>query len=505
MSGRAPEADSQGAESLQRSGRLSLRAKLALIAVLPILIVAMIMAVVFSQQSRTLLKSETTIVQSEFKTAKRTELRNYAFMALNSIRQLYENEPGGREAAQLEAKRILNDMEYGADGYFFVYAADGTNLVHPRLKNLVGQNVWNMQDANGDYVIRNLIQKAQAKPDGDFHTYVWPKPSTGEITEKLGYSIFLPNWGWMFGTGLYLDDIDAQIAIMGEQLDNSIKGTLTILLGLTAAGVLLVVGLLVAFSLTEQRMADARLHALTRRIVDVQEDERKRVSQELHDSISQLLIAVRYNLDAALGRSRDVPTVSNLVEKSGKTLDTAIAEVRRISKDLRPSVLDDIGLVSAIRALAEDFEASGLEITVDADPQPPRTARLPEEARTALYRVAQEALSNIAKHSGATKALITMRISERNVSVNISDNGCGFDVAERQAGIGGLGLRNMRERVELHNGLFLIRSNTDRSLSKVWPGKSEEAWTTQVIVRMPRQRVPQNENRDPSSSVEAAE
>jgi two-component system NarL family sensor kinase len=447
------------------------------------------MAAVFSQQSRSLLEAETATIRSEFAAAKRTELRNYGVMALNSIRDLYETEPGGRVEAQRRVKRILNDMEYGADGYFFVYAEDGTNLVHPRLKNLVGQNVWNMQDANGDFVIRNLIEKARASTEGDFHNYVWPKPSTGNITEKLGYSVFLPKWGWMFGTGLYLDDIDAQIAILGEQLDSNIQDTLTILLGVTAAVVLLVIGLLVAFSLSEQRMADARLHALTRRIVNVQEDERKRVSQELHDSISQLLIAVRYNLDAALGRSADVPAVGALVQKSGKTLDTAISEVRRISKDLRPSVLDDIGLVSAIRALAEDFAASGLDISVDADPQPPKSARLPEEARTALYRVTQEALTNIAKHSGATKAFIAMRISDRYVSLRICDNGQGFNVAQREEGEGGLGLRNMRERVELHNGLFLIRSTSQEAGAGRWAVGSSKEWATEVMVRMPRQKV----------------
>ncbi|MEM1366074.1 MAG: cache domain-containing protein [Pseudomonadota bacterium] len=485
--------------------RLSLRTRLALIAVLPILIVATIMAGVFAQQSRTLLSAETTTIRAEFATSKRAELRNYALMALASVRVLYENEPGGREWAKNRAARILHDLEYGEDGYFFVYDAKGTNIVHPRLPNLVGRNLIDLEDANGDLVIRNLIEKAQATPEGDFHTYVWPKPSTGEITEKLGYAIYLPNWEWMFGTGLYLDDVDAQIAVMGEQLNSNIRDTLAILLGVTAGVVLLAIGLLVAFSLSEQRMADARLHALTRRIVNVQEDERKRVSQELHDSISQLLIAVRYNLDAALGRSRETPGVSSLVQKSANTLDTAIAEVRRISKDLRPSVLDDIGLVSAIRALAEDFEASGLQMTVDADPQPPRSARLPEEARTALYRVTQEALSNVARHANATQVLITMRITERHVSLRISDNGDGFDVAARQAGVGGLGLRNMRERVELHNGLFLIRSATEGAGKLRQNRGASTIWTTEVMVRMPRQRAKPISDTAPIIPAEAAE
>jgi two-component system NarL family sensor kinase len=486
-------------DHIYRTRPLALRTKLALISLGPVLLVAAIMGWVFTSQSQSLLEAETDTVRAEFVESKRQELKNYALLALNSVREIYESEPGGRQIAQLQVKQLLNDMEYGEDGYFFVYEENGTNIVHPRLKSIVGKNLIDMQDANGDFVIRNLISKAKASPEGDFHNYVWPKPSTGEITEKLGYSIYLPKWGWMFGTGLYLDDINDQLVAISTQIDSNIKSTSTILFAVTAVAVLAVILLLLSFRVSEQKLADARLKALTRRVVDVQEEERKRVSQELHDGISQLLVSVRYTLDSAAAKSKGQESVSPLVNKAGSVLDDAISEIRRISKDLRPSVLDDIGLVSAARTLAEEFsKTTGIAVSVEADPQPPRSAWLPEEARTALYRVLQEALTNVARHSNATKAAVTLRISKRQVTLQIADNGKGFNarpqIDDDRSAVG-LGLRNMRERVELHGGLLFVRS---RIRSEQGAEDSDQDWTTEVMVRMPRQNFEQ-------VSLEAAE
>ena len=184
-------------------------------------------------------------------------------------------------------------MAYGEDGYFFVYDQHGTNLVHPRLPELVGKNWWNLQDPNGDFVIRNLLKVAKA--GGGFHNYVWNKPSTGELAPKIGHAIFLKEWGWMIGTGLYTDDVEAEISAMRTSLGSSIDRTKTVLLALTIAGILLATIFTMMIRLSEQRFADQRLKELTNRIVEVQEDERKRVSTELHDGISQLLVSARYD------------------------------------------------------------------------------------------------------------------------------------------------------------------------------------------------------------------
>ena len=438
---------------------MTFRAKLLTIAILPIIIVSALIAAVIYVQAERLAKAELALVENRVIASKRQEIENYISLALTSVGHIYDQEPGGRATAQSEVKRILHDMTFGPDGYFFVYSEDGTNLVHPKLPELVGKNWWDLQDPNGDYVIRNLIDKAKA--GGDFHRYVWNKPSSGAYAEKLGYATFLPKWGWMFGTGLYIDDIAEEVAQMRDKIEGNIHETTIVLIGLTLFAVTLIAAVLLAVSLSEQRLADTKLKELTKRIVNVQEEERKRVSTELHDGISQYLISVRYTLDLAHAKSEADPELQSLIGKSMAVLNTTIGEIRRISKDLRPSVLDDMGLAAAIAGLGKDFEErTGITVDVAAERE---GCQLPEGARTALYRVVQEALTNVAKHSGADHVDIRiMSEPRRGLNLSIVDNGAGFALKRDEKNghpvADGFGIRNMRERVESCGGRFAIRS-----------------------------------------------
>ncbi|MEP4804621.1 MAG: cache domain-containing protein, partial [Hyphomicrobiales bacterium] len=345
--------------SLRATTRLNFRARLLLITILPLVAVSALSWLVISLQADRLVNAELATVEARILEARQAEIRNYISLAQTSIRHLYESEPGGREAAQTEVKQILHDMTFGNDGYFFVYDNEGTNLVHPRLPGLVEKNWWDLQDPNGEYVIRNLVQRAQ--DGGGFYRYIWNKPTTDQPAEKLGYADYLPKWGWMFGTGLYIDDIEREVAILKAQTEDNIDQTALILFAITFIAVLLVSGLLFAIRLSEERFADSKLKDLTKRIVDVQESERKRVSTELHDGISQLLVGARYSLDLAHTQAPEDGSARGLIAKSMGVLENAISEVRRISKDLRPSVLDDLGLAAAIQNLCKDFaEQTGL-------------------------------------------------------------------------------------------------------------------------------------------------
>lgn len=459
------------------SKNISLRSKLLLIALVPLATVSAVMIWVFTSQSNALLEAEIATIRKEFMVEKKQELRNYTLLALNSVRDVYENEIGGVEAAQQQVIKQIETMEFGKDGYFFIYAEDGTNIMHPRLRDIVGTNLWDMQDTNGDYVIRNLITKAQQKPSGDFHNYVWPKPSTDQIAAKLGYSIYLKNWDWMIGTGLYLDDIDKQVASIREQINANIGRTNRVLIAVTVIAMSLVTFALLIVRLSEQRFADQKLRQLTRRIVDVQEEERKRVSQELHDSISQLLISARYTLDSADSKSKTLKNVRSLHSKIGTVLDNAINEVRRISKDLRPSVLDDIGLASAVYDLGDEFAAStGIKVNIDAEKG---GDRIHPDIRTTLYRVIQEAMTNVVKHAKASKLEIELKYNANFVNLKIRDDGIGFNRNEITR-VAGFGVRNMRERVETYHGTLEISSNSNKELN--------DGWSTEIVVCIPLER-----------------
>lgn len=440
---------------------MNFKTKLLLIAVLPLLAVSILTGLVIYYQASRLIEAEIRGIEQRIIASKRQEIENYVSLALTSIRHIYMAEVGGREAAQKEVKRILNDMTFGEDGYFFVYDKTGTNLVHPKLKQLVGKNWWDLQDPNGDFVIRNLIAKAQA--GGGFHRYVWNKPTSGKPAEKLGYAAYLENWGWMFGTGLYIDDIAGEVAVIRADIKSNVAETATILFLLTVLGVGIVAASVLMVRLGEHKLADIRLKDLTKRIVDIQERERKRVSIELHDGISQLLVSVHYTLDGAHARLTRNKQARTLVTKSIGILESAINEVRRISKDLRPSVLDDMGLAAAVTSLATEFEAqTGIGVSAAVERV---ENRLSEEAKTALYRVVQEALTNIAKHAQADAVSINLTTGRTRLTLTIADNGIGIgpDAAPGGGDFGhetqGIGVRNMAERVESHGGTMKLTRN----------------------------------------------
>lgn len=242
-------------------------------------------------------------------------------------------------------------------------------------------------------------------------------------------------------------------------VENRIRRTFLYIGALTLAALLLVFTSGMFINIRERRLADAKLKKLTQRVFDAQEEERARVARELHDGISQILVGVRYALDSArrrleAGDARAGETLDRGIEH----LSGAIQEVRRISRDLRPGVLDDLGLGPALKSLVEDYGArTGIETEFRTVPF---RNRLDDDAKTALYRVAQEALTNVERHAGATRVSIDVRGHTGGATLRISDDGQGLDQSVTQATpSAGLGLRNMQERIEQLDGTLRILSS----------------------------------------------
>jgi two-component system NarL family sensor kinase len=435
---------------------MKLKAKILLLAVAPLLVAIAVIGALLVVETRKLERQQAQLLEDVLLSTKRDELHNYISLALTSIDHLYG---AGRDddAAKEQAKAILSSMNFGNDGYFYVYAYDGLNIVHPRQPELVGTNLWDMRDADGTWVIRELI--ARAKEGGGFQRYLWPKPSTAKTERKLGYAVALPRWGWMLGTGIYLDDVDAAAARLRGNLLTSVRQTL---LGLAAVAV---VAALVDFSgglvlnISEQRQADRKLKALAHRVVTSQEEERARVSRELHDHICQLLVSIKYRFELVghrLAHPGDVPVTA--IDEELSALSKAIGEVRRISHDLRPALLDDLGLPAALEHIGNELaQRSGLQVRIS--PQV-HEERLPELQAVSLFRVAQEALRNVERHANATRVDIRLDDSGDRLQLRITDDGRGFDVKNVELSKDrGIGLSNMRERVERNGGTFQLVSH----------------------------------------------
>ena len=219
------------------------------------------------------------------------------------------------------------------------------------------------------------------------------------------------------------------------------------------------IGMVLA-DMTEARQTEKKLRALTHRVVQVQEAERGRVALELHDNITQLLCAVLFRSQALADKlsPRDGPAkreAMRLHEMLGKTAE----EVERISRNLRPGVLEQMGLIAVLRATSTGFaHRTGVPVKLACVQL---TARLPADTELTLYRILQEALKNVEKHARARH--VTVRLTQQGAFVQlvINDDGIGFDPDHHPAGRrgkGGLGLLGMRERATYVGGNLKVKS-----------------------------------------------
>lgn len=202
----------------------------------------------------------------------------------------------------------------------------------------------------------------------------------------------------------------------------------------------------------------ARLAELVTRRIAADERERARWARKLHHETLQTLAALRLGLAAALEQG-DPQMLTALVEETVVDLQSAVANLRSVITELRPTTLDDYGLQAAIEVLAERSRRDDFEVEVKIDPGGGEWERHDSELETALYRITEEALVNARTHSGARRALIEVRTSDGRIEVVVCDDGHGFDPSGRSAG---LGLRDMYERVELLGGTLMIDSAPGR-------------------------------------------
>ena len=443
---------------------MKLKAKIFLLAIVPFLVAIAGIGFGVRQQATSLARAQHETIESAYLGSKEVELRHYVELATSAIGPLYaasRDGAAGDEARRAQALELLRKMDFGPDGYFFVYDLQGNSLMHPREPERVGRNFWSMRDAQGAATIQELI-KAATTGNG-YVRYQWQRPSTGRVEAKLGYVVALEHWGWMLGTGIYLDDVDRALASTDARASAEIDGTMKGLAAIALGGAAVIALCALVLNVSESRVADAKLKALAQRVVESQEDERARLSRELHDGISQMMVSVKLMLESvherlAQGPARDAAAEGALA-KSAARLGDVLREVRRISHALRPAMLDDLGLAAALDQLIRELRSeTGFEVgytQIAHSGAPP----LPAAVNTALFRIAQEALTNLIRHAQATRGSLSLEVTSHAVSLSVADNGRGFDVERTQADPhGGVGLRNMRERIDALGGTLTIRS-----------------------------------------------
>jgi signal transduction histidine kinase len=210
---------------------------------------------------------------------------------------------------------------------------------------------------------------------------------------------------------------------------------------------------------TEHTLATSRreLQHLSARLLHVQEQERRRISRDLHDDINQRLAAVIIELDRfirqpAASETADTPAMRTLQD----SLVEISEDVRKLAYEYHPSILDDLGLAVALQRLTDDFTArTGITCTFTCDDD---ASVVTEDLATCLYRVAQESLANVSRHAGASRVEVSLVRATGGLALTVTDDGVGFDPDDTRDGRRGLGVISMKERVSVIDGTLEIVS-----------------------------------------------
>jgi signal transduction histidine kinase len=226
--------------------------------------------------------------------------------------------------------------------------------------------------------------------------------------------------------------------------------------------------------ISAHKNAEKSLRTMSSQLINAQESERKIFSQDLHDSIGGKLTGIKYSLEKIIS---DLEDASVSFETSLKDIlsmiQSTIEETQRITKNLHPSVLDDLGLFAAIRETCREFREvySDLQITNNFESD---ENEIPPSLKILIYRIVQEAINNVVKHSGADTLKLGLASNKRIIELTIEDNGKGFNlqkVFQDNRHKRGLGLQTIRERTELFNGSLDIKSERGKgtTIRAKWP------------------------------------
>ena len=441
---------------------MRLRAKLVLLSGAPMFVAMALIGWTLKHQTLKLMRDEQALVQDAFLQSKETELKHYVELARNTLARIADG-PGTLDERKASALATVSRMQFGDNGYFFVYDQHGQLMIDPKSLPLSGVDFCDPNTPQGADAAHRLL--ATARDGGGPVRYPWHKPSSQEVVPKLAYVSTVPTWNWVIGTGIYLDDVQQALNGIEREARANIESTRNRIY-VIAALCMLIIGLAgLALNIQDHRVSRDKLRGLARRVVHSQEAERVRVARELHDGVVQVLASSRYLLETAQCQTQG--PARHILDRGIAQVSGALEEIRRVSHGLRPALLDDLGLAPALTLLTSQIqESSGIAVRFVRIGAPDV---LPAEQATALFRISQEALQNACQHAQAKQIDVVLRGSPYSVALNIVDDGRGFDLHRVSSdGSKGIGLRNMRERAESLGGALTVSSSGRGTRIEVW-------------------------------------
>lgn len=309
---------------------LSIRTRILILALLPVVALATFLTYYNYEQARSFGNTSVRDFSRDMEASKRQELHNYVELARTSISRLYE-QPGSANdpAVQQQAWEILAQLRFddsGSIGYFFAYDTKGVNVMHGVNPALVGRDLYDFKDPNGVLMIQQLI--AAAQQGGDYTSYSWENTETNAIEPKLGYSIMLPEWNIMLGTGFWISGLEQQIAQLEQQVAENIRDTLVGSLVTALVALIIIVGLALLVVRTISRPLVSTVAAMN----DValgDGDLTRRLSASGQDEIAQLGRAFNSFADQVQGMVKNINSTSATLSDSSIELAELMAQAEQ--------------------------------------------------------------------------------------------------------------------------------------------------------------------------------
>lgn len=354
---------------------LRCRGKLLLLVLLPVVLVAGLVNFVYLSEQKTNLAEQINAYRTQTVTMKKEELKGAIQLARTAINDLYSADQNGENIQA--AKKILTAMRFGEDGYFFAYDSQGVNTMHAAQPKLEGKNLIGVVDENGVKVIAGLIEAAK-QGDGFLH-FSWHKPSIDATAPKLGYAEYLAKWDWVLATGVYIDDIDVDVAAFQQQAEAKFQRQVWISLGTTLA-VIIFAGLIVLW-VTGRAMQP--LNHMVEALKDIAAgggDLTARLDVTANDEIGDLATAFNdfmAKLQQLIGEIQQVATHvdkashalqqqteaagGQMVQHSRET-DQVVAAVTELSASAREVANNTINTAEATQEATNQTQAAQLEV-----------------------------------------------------------------------------------------------------------------------------------------------
>jgi methyl-accepting chemotaxis protein len=305
--------------------------------------------------SRSVAEETATVVSFSMLESTKANVKNYVDMAMTAIKPIYDNADANDEEAKKQALAILRSMDFDNGNYIFVYQYDGTNLATRPKPSLEGKNLIDLKDANGKPLIKDLINIA--KDGGDFYQYIWFNPSNDQDEPKMSYAIGLEKWGWMVGTGAYMNYINEEVGFIRGQIEESANSAAIFELIVT----IIIVGIAAVISTLFARYISNPVQEMTKIMDEVSAGNLSpRMNSAANDEIG--VFSDKFN-----GFLDKIHSIMTNISSSANQLAESSSDLNMISKETYDAISQQDSETISIASAVEVMSGSAKEIANNGD------------------------------------------------------------------------------------------------------------------------------------------